>query len=228
VYFYRHVWTAVPTSKVKEVAAMRKAIHAQEDRAAARQKGEQVAAKRQEMKLADAAALVLSGIEETLFYYLFRIRPVNPPSAVEFSALIIPRHLICKTTCAIRTWGIKGRCGMSSRKSDAEKARYWQRTISEAARSGMSIREFCRRRRLRESQFYWWQRKLKASREARTVRRPGAGGSQASFALVSEEAGVTDAGIELVLGDGRRLRIRQGVEEETLRSVLAALDSARC
>ena len=119
---------------------------------------------------------------------------------------------------------------MSSGKADAEKARYWQRTISEAARSGMSIREFCRRRRLRESQFYWWQRKLKAGRDARTVRsrRRGINGNQASFALVSEEAGATDAGIELVLGDGRKLRIRQGVDEETLRSVLAALEPARC
>ncbi len=116
----------------------------------------------------------------------------------------------------------------SSGKGDVEKARYWQRTISEAARSGMSIREFCRRRRLRESQFYWWQRKLKAGRDTRTVRQPTVNGNQASFALVSEEAGATDAGIELVLGDGRRLRIRQGVDEETLRSVLAALEPARC
>jgi hypothetical protein len=53
-------------SKVKEVAAMLKAIHAQEDRAAARQKAEQVAARLKEMKLADAAALVVAGIEETL------------------------------------------------------------------------------------------------------------------------------------------------------------------
>ena len=116
----------------------------------------------------------------------------------------------------------------SSGKGDAEKARYWQRTISEAARSGMSSRECCRRRRLRESQFYWWQRKLKAGRDARTVRRPGVNGNQATFALVSEEAGAADVGIELVLGDGRRLRIRQGVDEETLRSVLAALEPARC
>src|SRR6266481_72885 len=54
VNFYRNVWTTVPTSKVKEVAAMLKAIHAQEDRAAARQKAELVA-----------------GIEETLYYYAF-------------------------------------------------------------------------------------------------------------------------------------------------------------
>jgi transposase-like protein len=71
VHFYRNVWTAVPTSKVKEVAAMLKAIHAQEDRAAARQKAEQVAVKLKEMKLADAAALVVAGIEETLYYYAF-------------------------------------------------------------------------------------------------------------------------------------------------------------
>src|SRR6202047_1798138 len=71
VHFYRNVWTAVPTNKVKEVAAMLKAIHAQEDRAAARQKAEQVVAKLKEMKLADAAALVVAGIEETLYYYTF-------------------------------------------------------------------------------------------------------------------------------------------------------------
>src|SRR5579859_4138828 len=48
VHFYRNVWTAVPTSRVKEVAAMLKAIHAQEDRASARQKAEQVTARSEE------------------------------------------------------------------------------------------------------------------------------------------------------------------------------------
>src|SRR5271170_2406454 len=71
VHFYRNVWTAVPTSKVKEVAAMLKAIHAQEDRAAARQKAEQVTTKLKEMKLGNAAELVRAGIEETLYYYTF-------------------------------------------------------------------------------------------------------------------------------------------------------------
>ena len=113
-----------------------------------------------------------------------------------------------------------------SGKGDAEKARYWQRTISEAARSGISIRQFCRQRRLRESQFYWWQHKLRPGRRAGTTRRPS--GKPPSFALVSDESGVADAGIELVLGEGRKLRIRQGVDEETLRSVLAASEQPRC
>ncbi len=118
---------------------------------------------------------------------------------------------------------------MSSRRTgNAEKARYWQRTISEAARSGMSIRAFCRQRRLRESQFYWWQRKLRAGRQAGTTSRPSGTGKPPSFALVSDEAGAADAGIELVLGEGRKLRIRRGVDEETLRAVLAALEQPRC
>jgi hypothetical protein len=113
-------------------------------------------------------------------------------------------------------------------KGDAKKARYWQEKLGEAARSGTSIREFCRRRRLKESQFYWWQRRLRMSRPEGTISKPGGRGGAASFALVSEEVGATDAGIELVLGGGRRLRIRKGVDEETLRAVLAALEPAGC
>ena len=111
---------------------------------------------------------------------------------------------------------------------DAERARHWQRANREATRTGMSIRAFCRQRRLRESQFYWWQRKLRAGGGAGTALRPSGDGSPASFALVSDEAGATDAGIELVLGEGRKLRIRRGVDEETLRSVLSALEPPRC
>ena len=69
VHFYRNVWTAVPTGKVKEVAAMLKAIHAQEDAEAAKQKARLVVEKLRAMKLAKAAEIVENGIDETLSYY---------------------------------------------------------------------------------------------------------------------------------------------------------------
>ena len=50
----------------------------------------------------------------------------------------------------------------------------------------------------------------------------------ATFALVSDAPGELDAGIELVLADGRRLRMRRGVDEQTLRTVLAAVGSGAC
>ena len=111
---------------------------------------------------------------------------------------------------------------------DPRKHQRWQRTIGEAARSGLSIREFCRRRKLTVSQFYWWQRRLKMDVRKGASRRPDGNQGQASFALVSDEPVATDAGIELVLGDGRRLRIRKGVDGETLRAVLAAMEPDRC
>jgi putative transposase len=71
VHFYRNVWSLVPSTKIREVSAMLKAIHASEDRAAARIKAAQVVAKLREMKLSAAAQLVETSIEETFSYYAF-------------------------------------------------------------------------------------------------------------------------------------------------------------
>ncbi len=110
-------------------------------------------------------------------------------------------------------------------KPDVEKARFWGKAIHDAARSGLSTREFCRQRKLHESQFYWWQRRLAAHP---TSPRGKPAVEATSLALVSEGPGAADAGIELVLAGGRRLRIAKGVDEATLRSVLAALDEPGC
>jgi hypothetical protein len=115
---------------------------------------------------------------------------------------------------------------MNGKKHDDEKARHWERTIHEATRSGISILEFCRQRGLQKSQFYWWRRRLKARRPRRILGKQNK--RQASFALISDKPGMMDAGIELVLEGGRRLRISKGVDETTLRTVLAAMGSSEC
>jgi len=84
VHFYRNVFTVVPKGKRKEVAAMLRAIHAQEDRAAALQKAADVGKKLEKLRLKKAAGIVRDGIEETLSYMSFpgefwrRIRTNNP------------------------------------------------------------------------------------------------------------------------------------------------------
>jgi transposase-like protein len=71
VHFYRNVFSAVPNDKVKEVAAMLKAIHAQEDRDAALAKAAMVVERLESMRLSKAAGVVRDGIAETLSYYYF-------------------------------------------------------------------------------------------------------------------------------------------------------------
>jgi hypothetical protein len=114
---------------------------------------------------------------------------------------------------------------MNGNRPDVEKRLYWRSILGEAATSGISTREFCQQRRLKETQFYWWRRVLKSGGQERRVERP-VERERGSFALVSAEAGTMAADLELVLGDGRRLRIGRGVEEETLRAVLAVLEPA--
>jgi len=84
VHFYRNVFSHVPNAKVKEVARMLKAIHAQESLAAARIKAADIIDQLKQMRLGKAANLVDEAIEETLTYYRFpdnhwvRIRTNNP------------------------------------------------------------------------------------------------------------------------------------------------------
>ena len=84
VHFYRNVLHAVPRGKAKEVALMLKAVHAQEDKEAARRKSAEVVSKLRAQRLEKAARIVESGCEETLSYYDFpvahwrHIRTNNP------------------------------------------------------------------------------------------------------------------------------------------------------
>ena len=68
VHFYRNVFSVVPKSKVKNVAKMLKAIHAQESKKASCEKAAAVASELKAMKLTEAAKKVEAGIEETLTY----------------------------------------------------------------------------------------------------------------------------------------------------------------
>lgn len=71
VHFYRNIFSVTPRNKMKSVAMMLKAIHAQESKEAAREKAAHVAEKLKEMKLSAAAKKVQDGIEETLTYMDF-------------------------------------------------------------------------------------------------------------------------------------------------------------
>ena len=84
VHFYRNVFSYVPRGKMEVVSLMLKAIHASENKEAARAKAKEVIKKLKEMRLGSAARWVERCVEETLTYYGFpsshwrRIRTNNP------------------------------------------------------------------------------------------------------------------------------------------------------
>lgn len=84
VHFYRNIFSHVPRSKVRMVAAMLKAIHAAEDRQAAQNKAADVIDKLRAMKLNAAADKLQAHVDETLTYYAYpdhhwrKLRTNNP------------------------------------------------------------------------------------------------------------------------------------------------------
>lgn len=88
----------------------------------------------------------------------------------------------------------------------------WRERIAEHARSGVSIKQFCKDRGIAEHVFYYWRKRL---RPAEPVR----------FALIDRTgaACAPEWNLELLLVSGERLRIGAGVDAATLRLVLEAL-----
>jgi putative transposase len=84
VHFYRNIFARVPAGRVATVAAMLKAIHAQESRQEAMRKAKTVIEHLREMKLGKAAEVLEQGIPDTLTYYDYppehwrRVRTNNP------------------------------------------------------------------------------------------------------------------------------------------------------
>src|SRR3954447_14419532 len=84
VHFYRNVFSHVPSTRVREVSHMLKAIHAQESREAADTKAKAIVDDLRATKMSKAADLVEQAVHETLTYYGFpdihwqKIRTNNP------------------------------------------------------------------------------------------------------------------------------------------------------
>jgi hypothetical protein len=96
-----------------------------------------------------------------------------------------------------------------------QRRRHWSKLIAEQEASGQKPRPFCRERGIGEWSFYKWRRRL---RPADTV----------EFALLETAPAPVagpESGLELMLRNGERLRIANGVDAATLRLVLDAVRS---
>ena len=108
----------------------------------------------------------------------------------------------------------------TQRRSDKE--RFWRRMIRHWRSSGLSARAFCVEQGLAEASFYGWRRTI-AQRDAEALRF-------VPVHVVAEQqplAGDKGGGLELVLPQGRRLRIEPSFDAPTLQRLLALLEEGR-
>ena len=120
---------------------------------------------------------------------------------------------------------------------DRRRETQWRRIMREHARSGLSIRGFCRKSKLPETAFYYWRSELHRRQAEQEQRRPQDRADQASRVAavpafvpvrVEEQSAAFPAGgrIEIALSGGRRVHVTAPVDRQALADVLAVLEGA--
>lgn len=121
---------------------------------------------------------------------------------------------------------------------DRRREAQWRRIVREHGRSGLTIREFCRKSNLRETAFYFWRSELKRRKAEQEQRRPAGPVAAPAFVAVRvEEHSAIPAGgrpngteyrIEIELSGGIRVHVTAPVDRQALADVLAVLEGRPC
>jgi hypothetical protein len=106
------------------------------------------------------------------------------------------------------------------RARDERKERQWRRRIDQWRVSGLSVRAFCAQNGLAQASFYAWRRVL----ERRAAEQP----AFVPVQVVPVATPTHASALELVLADGRTVRVASGFNATTLRQLLAVLERRPC
>jgi hypothetical protein len=106
---------------------------------------------------------------------------------------------------------------MTQRQRSEKAWKKWRGLVSEQARSGQSVAEFCRERSLCAPHFYWWKKRLRKNITAKFVE-----------VQVTEPTGSApgDPRVEVRLQNGRSLMVGRGFDPEHVRALLAVVEAA--
>jgi transposase-like protein len=121
----------------------------------------------------------------------------------------------------------------AGRERDRDKECFWRRVLQEFQQSGQGVRAFCEAHGLSTPSFYAWRRTIqerdrqhpsRSRRGSRPASRPVTGPGRPAFVPVTIAASA--APLEVVLRDGRIVRVPAPFDAATLRQLLAVLAEA--
>lgn len=107
------------------------------------------------------------------------------------------------------------------RMRDEKKERQWRGRFAQWRASGLSVQGFCARHGLATSSFYHWRRLL----EQREAEEPAA---FLPVQVVADAVPARASALEVVLTDGRTVRVSAGFDAATLRQLLTVLEGLPC
>ena len=108
----------------------------------------------------------------------------------------------------------------------------WRKLVSEQGRSGQSVAAFCRERELCAPHFFAWKKRLREAAGPKFVEVKlvpagwGQGGAAREPRAPSVLRPAGDSRVEVLLKNGRSLRVGPGFDAELVRALVAVVESA--
>ena len=106
-------------------------------------------------------------------------------------------------------------CDMTKRSKKAWTK--WRKLVSEQARSGQSVKAFCREHGLCRPYFFVWKKRVQEDTPGKFLE------VQVTGRVPSTSGG---ASVEILLKNGRSLMVRPGFDAEHVRALLAVVEAA--
>jgi transposase len=106
------------------------------------------------------------------------------------------------------------------RARDERKEQQWRRWIRQWRASGLSVRAFCARHGLATPSFYHWRRVLDRRAAEKAAFLP--------VQVLADASPARASALEVILADGRAVRVAPGFDAATLRQLLAVLEGRPC
>lgn len=114
-----------------------------------------------------------------------------------------------------------------ARRRSCETERFWRDTLHRHQRSGLSVREFCRRHHLSSPSFYAWRRIL-AQRDRQAATPLDTPLPAFVPVHIAAAANTPSPNVLEVVVAGRVVRVPPGFDAATLRDLLAVLEASPC
>ena len=105
---------------------------------------------------------------------------------------------------------------------------YWQGLLAAWSKSGLTQTEFCRRQKVSVAAFGWW--KARFARAAKESASPGSPAGRFVEVKVPESrvGGRRDFSYEVVLANGRSVRVGAGFDDEQVGRLIRVAEAAGC
>lgn len=106
-------------------------------------------------------------------------------------------------------------------RSRVDREQFWRDLIGRQQKSGQSIREFCDWEGVSQPSFYSWRRRLQLTEKTARARF-------VPVQVLGAHAAAAPGRIEIVLEDGRCIRVGPGFDRQALGDVLSVLEQHPC